>query len=145
MFYLLDVNVLIASADPGHEFHAAFHRWYRKAGNPALATCPLSENGYLRIYGHPSYPGGPGSPLAAMPPLLAIRQRQEYLFIPDDVSLADPFVNLDFSELAPKHLTDLYLLALAKKHGGIFATFDSRIPAERVPGGRQALELVSGD
>jgi predicted nucleic acid-binding protein len=68
MFYLLDVNVLIASADPGHEFHAAFHRWFRQAEAPALATCPLSENGYLRIYGHASYPGGPGSPMAAMPP-----------------------------------------------------------------------------
>jgi len=29
------------------------------------ATCPLTENAFLRILGHPSYPKGPGSPSAA--------------------------------------------------------------------------------
>ena len=143
MFYLLDVNVLIASADAAHEFHQDFHHWIMNEGNPHLATCPLTENGFLRIYGSPSYPGGPGSPDLAIPPLTAIRQRADYVFLPDDLSLADSASGVNLVDLAPKHLTDLYLLALAVKHGGRLVTFDTRIPHHRVTGGREALTLIS--
>ena len=48
MFYLLDINVLIASADPAHQFHAAFNTWYASKPFPALATCPITETGIAR-------------------------------------------------------------------------------------------------
>lgn len=44
---------------------------------------------------------------------------------------------------APKHLTDLYLLALAIKKEGKFATLDERIDPGVVPGGKKSLVLVS--
>jgi len=40
--------------------------------------------------------------------------------------------------------SDLYLLALAVSNGAKFATFDTRIPAEAVAGGTEALERIPG-
>jgi len=110
VFYLLDVNVLIALADPSHQFHAAFNRWFIKNNRPVLATCPLTENGFLRIYGHPDYPGGPGSPHLAMIPLLALRNRSDSVFLPDDFSLAESSSGISLYRATPRQLTDLYLV-----------------------------------
>ncbi|MEA9444378.1 hypothetical protein SK355_03445 [Candidatus Fukatsuia symbiotica] len=49
MTFLLDVNVLIALIDPAHIQHDAAHNWFKKQGQQAWATCPLTENGVLRI------------------------------------------------------------------------------------------------
>lgn len=64
MTYLLDVNVLIALLDPAHIQHDTAHAWFAEEGHTAWATCPLTENGVLRIIGHPRYPNSPGSPAA---------------------------------------------------------------------------------
>ena len=141
-FHLLDINVLIAAADPGHEFHAAFMAWYGGRGQPPLATCPLTENGFLRIYGRPDYPGGPGTLARALPPLLALRRRPGSRFLPDSLSIADPAAGIRLHSATPKQLTDLYLLALARRHGGKFATFDTRIQVEAVTGGAEAIEVI---
>ncbi|MGA1192942.1 MAG: TA system VapC family ribonuclease toxin [Kiritimatiellia bacterium] len=143
MFYLLDINVLIASADPGHQFHDAFKRWYIDRKKPALATCPLTENGFLRIYGHPDYPGGPGSPAMALTPLTAIRNRPDSVFLADDVSLADPANRNLIKNATSKQLTDIYLLSLAARHQGIFASFDRGIRTDRVEQGNRAFELLT--
>jgi hypothetical protein len=45
--------------------------------------------------------------------------------------------------LSSGHITDAYLLGLAVNKKGKLATFDSRIPADAVRNGRQALELIS--
>lgn len=50
--YLLDVNVLITLVDPAHVEHDAAHAWFGRAGKKAFATCPITENGLLRIMGH---------------------------------------------------------------------------------------------
>ena len=61
-------------------------------------------------------------------------------FWPDELSLSDPRF---FPKLpASQHLTDLYLLALAVKHGARFATFDSGIAASLVPGGPATIFLI---
>ncbi|MDP3520129.1 MAG: hypothetical protein Q8S02_05850 [Hydrogenophaga sp.] len=54
--YLLDVNVLIALIDPAHLQHDQVHEWFGRVGQKAFATCPITENGLLRIVGHPSTP-----------------------------------------------------------------------------------------
>lgn len=143
LFYLLDINVLIASADPAHEFHDAFKRWYVDRKRPALATCPITENGFLRIYGHPDYPGGPGSPALAMAPLSAIRNRPDSVFLPDDVSLADPAKRNALKRATPKQLTDIYLLSLAVQHDGTFVSFDRGIQADWVERGNRAFEILA--
>lgn len=145
MFYLLDVNALIALADARSEFHARLHAWLRRKSVPPLATSPLTENGFLRIFGHPDYPGGPGSIDAAQVPLLLLRRRLDFTFLPDDFSLVDVEIGLDLQGVTSKQLTDVYLLALAARHGGKFATFDGRVPVEKVRSGSDALELIPAE
>jgi hypothetical protein len=43
---------------------------------------------------------------------------------------------------ASEDLTDIYLLGLAVKHGGRFATFNARIDASVVPGGPAAYGII---
>jgi hypothetical protein len=59
---LLDVNVLIALIDPAHVQHDQVHEWFGRTGRKSFATCPITENGLLRIVGHPKYPNSPGPP-----------------------------------------------------------------------------------
>ena len=73
MTYLLDVNVLIALIDPAHVGHEAAHRWFRETGSASLATCPITENGVLRVVGHPKYPNSAGSPAAVAPIVARLR------------------------------------------------------------------------
>ena len=71
--YLLDVNVLIALIDPAHVQHDAAHHWFAETGSASWATCPLTENGLLRIVGHPRYPNAPGTPAMIAAILQALR------------------------------------------------------------------------
>ena len=56
--YLLDVNVLIALVDSAHVRHDAANDWFDREGGSAWATCPITENGLVRIPSHPKYPNG---------------------------------------------------------------------------------------
>lgn len=143
MFYLLDVNVLIAAADPAHQHHEAFKAWYRMRNKPPLATCPITENGFLRIYGHPDYPGGPGSPHLASVPLHAIRSLPGSLFIPDDFSLVGGSEGLQIRHATSRQLTDLYLAGLASRHQGKFATFDRRLRRDWIENGDAVVEIIA--
>ncbi len=141
MIHLLDVNVLIALCDPAHP-HAAKARTFFSAGiaHNGWATCPLIENGFLRIFGGRKYPGGPGSTQDARHILAGLLATPGHQFWPDDLTLmsASAFPNLPSSH----ELTDLYLLGLTVKRGGRFATFDQGIDASLIPGGAQALHLL---
>ncbi len=141
MTRLADINLLIALADPNHAHHGAARTWLAARPKTGLATCALTENGFLRIYGHPSYPRGPGSPEKALFDLKAYRGRRGHQFLACDLSLDDPmFITL--GGLTPKQITDCYLLGLAGKYGIRFATFDTTIPVKLVKGGMQAIEVV---
>ena len=139
--YLLDVNVLIALIDPTHVQHDRAHEWFAAQGHEAWATCPLTENGVLRIVGHPRYPNSPGTPAAAE--LMAVlRGLGGHEFWPDDVSLLDS-QRIDSSRLLNSgQVTDSYLLALACAHDGQLATFDHHLVTDAVNGGAQALHLI---
>src|SRR3546814_3150447 len=65
MTFLLDVNVLIALIDPAHVGHDAAHLWFEREGRKDWASCPITQNGVVRIVGHPRYPNTPGSPAEA--------------------------------------------------------------------------------
>jgi predicted nucleic acid-binding protein len=125
--FLLDVNVLIAIADSRSVHRDLFLDWYRKMNFPAIATCPITENGFLRIFGHPEYPGGPGSVAEAAKFLSGLKMRPNYHFVPDDFSLLDTGNETLSIKLSSKNLTDLYLAGLCFKHAIRFATFDRRI------------------
>lgn len=142
MTHLIDVNVLIALCDPAHS-HAAAAREFFRFGNQrgGWATCPLIENGFLRIFGSPRYPGGPGSPQAVRQILRGVLATPGHQFWTDDLSLVDErrYPTLP----ASIDLTDIYLLALAVKNGGRFATFDRRIDPSILPGGPSAYHIIS--
>jgi toxin-antitoxin system PIN domain toxin len=140
--HLLDVSVLVALCDPAHEFHNEASAWFQSVRADGWATCPLTENGLVRILGHPSYPGGPGSPARVRPLLQALTRTSGHEFWPDDLSIADAEAFPSLARTTAASLTDLYLLALAIHHGGRFATFDRRIDPAAVPGGAAALVLV---
>lgn len=142
MIALLDINVLIARADPAHSHHQRAVAWMAALRETSIATCPITENGFLRIYGNPVYPGGPGSPEAACQLLAAIRRMPRHVFLPDDVSLDDPSLVPTLNGANHQQLTDLYLLGLAVRHSAVFATFDRRIDPAWVIGGPERLLLI---
>lgn len=141
MITMLDVSVLIALVDAGHTHHQAATRFFRKTQPLGWATCPLTENGFIRILGRPDGGLAGNSTSVARMLLHGMLAKPGHHFWPDDVSLMD---NRIFPSLpGSRHLTDLYLLALAVRHGGRFATFDERIEASLIPGGPAAYHLVS--
>jgi toxin-antitoxin system PIN domain toxin len=140
MIALPDVNVLIARSDSGHQFHRRVRDWLREQAAMALATCAITENGFLRVYGHPNYPDGPGSPGEAARDLSVLRDRPGHRFLPEDFSILSPDIDLGAS--APSQLTDLYLLALAVRHDAKFVTLNARIDPARVRGGTSALVVI---
>ncbi|MDX8481236.1 PIN domain-containing protein [Mesorhizobium sp. VK24D] len=142
MTFLLDVNVLIALIDPGHVAHDDAHGWFEVTGNAAWATCPITENGVLRIVGNQRYPNSPGSPAVVAQIVTKLRALPGHSFWPDDVSLVGSG-DIDAAKiLTSAQVTDTYLLALAKARGGQLASFDRKLSAAAVKGGKSALHLI---
>ena len=142
MTFLLDVNVLIALIDPAHIQHDAAHQWFAAHGQQSWATCPLTENGVLRIVGHTRYPNSPGTPSAVAPLMEGLRALPGHVLWPDDISMLDA-TRFDMARLLSSgQVTDSYLLALACAHGGQLATFDQRLVTHAVHNGSQGLHLI---
>jgi uncharacterized protein len=114
--------------DASHAFHARAHAWW-KANSPfGWASCPLTENGVVRIMTNPSYSAA--CPFSVPQIIEALRQfvaGTEHSFWPDDLSLRDTHVFQADRILGARQLTDLYLLALAVNRGGRLVTFDRAI------------------
>jgi toxin-antitoxin system PIN domain toxin len=140
--YLLDVNVLIALIDPAHVRHDDAHHWFAGKGRKAWATCPITENGVLRIVGNSRYPTSPGNPAAVAEILLVLRNLGSHEFWSDDISLLDRNAVDANRLLNSAQVTDTYLLALAKTHGGQLATFDRQLVAHAVVGGSSGLHQI---
>lgn len=142
MTFLLDVNVLIALIDPAHVAHDAAHAWFETTGRDDWATCPMTENGVLRIVGHPRYPNTPGSPAAVAIIVARLRELPGHRFWADDLSLVGS-AQVDLTRiLTSGQVTDTYLLALAQANGGKLATFDRRLSVAAVKSGKAALHLI---
>jgi hypothetical protein len=141
--FLLDVNVVIALIDPTHMQHDPAHDWFGAVGRKAWATCPLTENGVLRIVGHMRYPNSPGNPAMVAELMSVLIALGGHEFWPDDISLLDD-QRVDAARLLEsKQVTDAYLVALAVAHGGKLATFDRHIVGSAVKGGTRAIEYLN--
>lgn len=138
--FLLDINILIALADPDHEDHSRALAFFPQAMKQGWATCPVTENGFIRILGNPKFPRGPGSTQLARRILESFCAAPGHQFWPDAISLLDQKIALSLP--AQNHLTDLYLLALAVHRKGRLATFDRRIDAKATPAGSAAYFVV---
>lgn len=133
MAALLDVNVLVALFDPMHIHHEAAHEWFAENRQRGWATCPLTENGMVRVLSNPNYPGRMTTTGDAIARLGSFRESGHHTFWSDSVSICD-------EALRPAHvqgyrqLTDIYLLALTVHNDGRLATFDQAIPLASVNG-----------
>ena len=139
---LLDVNVLIALIDPAHEFHAAAHVWFRRNKQYGWATCPITENGCLRILSKPGY-ALPGLTVPLVRDVLVrLAGSEGHRFWPDSVSILEAN-RFELAGAGPKNLTDLYLLRLATSFDGRLITFDRTIRWQWVIGsGPEDLEVL---
>ncbi len=130
---LLDVNVLIALLDQDHSMHAQALRWFAARAGDGWASCPITQNGCVRIMSHPNYPN-PLKVAAIMERLGEAIATDEHEFWPDDVSLLDSRIADRNRIHGPRQVTDLYLLALAVHQGGCFVSFDPSIPRTAIRG-----------
>lgn len=128
---LLDVNVLIALLDADHSLHAPAMAWFRQQARQGWASCPITQNGCIRIMSHPAYPNAP--PVRTIFERLAAATATDvHEFWADDISLLDDRLIDPARILGPRQITDLYLLALAVRHGGRLVTFDAAISLQAV-------------
>jgi len=127
MKYLLDVNALVALGFLQHEFHEQVASWVHtlaSRGVPELATCSITELGFVRVLAQaPQY----GFTIAhARTLLLRLKTGNslKFTFISDDhdVSHIPAWVK------TARQTTDGHLAQLAKAKSAILATLDERIP-----------------
>lgn len=138
---LLDINVLIALLDAAHLHHVRARDWISSRIAEGWASCPLTQNGFVRIMSQPAYPR-PVAPARAIALLAEAAATEHHAFWPDDVSVLDR-KRVDRTRIhGPRQLTDVYLLALAVAHGGCFVTFDDGVPTSAVHGAASRHLLV---
>jgi toxin-antitoxin system PIN domain toxin len=125
--YLLDVNILIALVDKRHVDHDRAHEWFASIADSEWLSCPITENGAVRVISTPSYPGGASSMPVAVASVRSITERGNHVFLEDRISLLNGNLIDAASLVSPKQLTDTYLLALAVHANAILATLDHRL------------------
>jgi predicted nucleic acid-binding protein len=124
---LLDVNVLIALLDQSHQHHEAAHRWFAGRASNGWATCPITQNGCIRI--------------RAL--LIGLTRIAGHQFWADGVSLLDDGL-FDLAAIRSARTTDVYLLGLAVRRNGFLVTFDRQISLASVSGASAAsLEVLT--
>jgi len=142
MTFLLDVSVLIALIDPMHIHHSLVDEWFAVEGQNSWATCPITENGAMRIVASAWYSNSSGTPAAVAQILSELRSLPGHTFWPDSISLLD-YSKIDLMRiLTPAQVTDSYLLGLAYSRGGKLATLDQRLVADAVYDGAKSLHLI---
>ena len=130
---LLDINVLIALHDREHIHHERAALWLESNIAHGWASCPLTQNGCLRIMSQPGYSSP--QPLAVLIEMLQGSTGTAFHALwSDDISLLDSHHFHHPHIHSHNQLTDLYLLALAVRNGGRLVSFDQRIPLSAVPG-----------
>ena len=141
MIALLDVNMLVALFDHEHVHHLTAHDWFADNGDSGWASCPITENGALRVLASPQFQLH--IPLGKLANLLRrFCERSAHKSWPDDVSLLNSAV-VDVGQIrGHKQLTDAYLLALAVKNAGRLVTFDDGVPLGAVKGARSEHLVV---
>ena len=138
---LLDVNVLIALFDADHISHHAAVDWFSANAVNGWASCPVTQNGCVRIMSHPGYPGA-HAVVDIVGKLRRASLESVHEFWADDVSVLDEQL-VDTTRIhGPRQLTDVDLLALAVSHGGVLVTFDRSIAVDAVRGATAASLVV---
>ena len=138
---LFDINMLVALSDPGHIHHALAFAWWNDNQDDGWASCPLTQNGFVRVLSGSRYPRARRF-ADAMAQLGGQVGLSSHVFWPDDVSIADPAVFDHGWLLGPNQITDAYLLALAVKNAGRLVTLDRGVPLRAVRGAQDRHLVV---
>jgi predicted nucleic acid-binding protein len=126
--YLLDVSALLALGVADHEFHGRVARWVSSTSSSHLATCSITELGFVRVLAQAPAYGFTVTEACALLLRLKRGAADRFTFIPDAHGIAQ----LPAWVKAPKQITDGHLSELANAHGGILATLDQKIPRSYV-------------
>jgi uncharacterized protein len=118
MRLLLDINLLLALLDHAHAHHQRARSWFQAYYHLGWASCPLTQNGFVRIISQPSYPKSI-TPAHAISSLARATADPGHEFWPADISLLDSTVVDPTHLLGPRQVTDSYLLALAVQRVGM--------------------------
>jgi predicted nucleic acid-binding protein len=124
MIYLLDVNALVALGFLNHEFHSCLASWVQSHNAPSLASCSITELGFVRVLAQAPAYGFTVTQARALLLRLKEARTSRLTFISDehDVSHLPGWVR------APKQITDGHLSKLASANGAVLATLDENIP-----------------
>ena len=125
---LFDVNVIIALFQPDHIHHQRVHIWWELNQKFGWASCPISENGFVRVISQPKYPLPQTIP-TAIKILNSAKEHTDHEFWNDDLSILDASVFNSSAFSQHSQITDSYLLALAIHNGGRLITLDQNIRA----------------
>ncbi len=131
MICLLDVNALVALGVVHQEFHGRVAMWLRAQEFPPVATCSITELGFLRVLAQA--PGYGFTIAQARTLLLQMKQAKgaNFIFIGDDHDVS----HLPTWVKTAGQTTDGHLLKLAGAKQAQLATLDARIPeAYLIPG-----------
>jgi uncharacterized protein len=130
MKYLLDVNALVALGFIHHEFHGRVSAWIKAQRFPELATCSITELGFVRVLSQaPAYGF---AVMQARNVLLRMKKAKvlTFTFITDSHDIS----HLPASVKSPRQTTDGHLVELARVSGAILATLDEKVPGSyRIP------------
>jgi uncharacterized protein len=124
MIYLLDVNALVALGFINHEFHDRIAAWLQFQKSPSLASCSITELGFVRVLSQaPAYGF---TVIQARTLLLRLKEARTspLAFIPDDHDVS----HLPTWVRAPRQITDGHLSKLATANSAVLATLDESIP-----------------
>ena len=139
---LLDVNVLVALFFADHIRHELAHDWLADHRAYGWATCPLTENGFIRVACHQPSADGVVRPSEAIGHLKRFQADAHHHDL-DRHRVADRCL-LVCSGIRPRApTTDRRLSAgTGQEDGGRLATFDRAIPLEAVRGASPDLLAV---
>lgn len=118
--FLADGNLLIALTVVDHIHHDVAIEWF-EADEPDLATCPITEGTLLRFLLREGQ-----SAVDAMQILDALRSQSWHTFWPDSIRYESAHLS---GVIGHRQVTDAYLVALARHHGGHVATLDRGLSA----------------
>jgi len=127
MKHLLDVNALVALGFLQHEFHERVAGWVRTLASKGLlelATCSITELGFVRVLAQAPQYGFTVTHARTLLLRLKTGKSLKFTFIADDhdVSHIPAWVK------TAKQTTDGHLVQLAKAKGAMLATLDGKIP-----------------
>jgi predicted nucleic acid-binding protein len=125
---LLDVNVIVAALFADHLMHKPAREFVEMV--PLFHTTPMTQGGFLRFATRP----WKNALKEEQPPRLSMAEAQSklyeftdvsgHIFLPDD----EPFTKLGLRSMqGHRQWSDAYLLHLARKHGLVLASLESRM------------------